>query len=135
MEEIITRFPHLGEQIFDQLNRKNLQKCRKVEESWKIFIDRQKFPWIRVIKKHLKLDKDWKEVVQRSNVEIVKNLASAVYDHYVGFDDGENNQETDSLDDKEDMAEDQGNLLQDIDNCSGAAKGRLISKANCTVFI
>ena len=112
MEEIITRFPHLGEQIFDQLNRKNLQKCRKVEESWKIFIDRQKFPWIRVIKKHLKLDKDWKEVVQRSNVEIVKNLASAVFDHFFGYgircDDGENDQETVSLDDKEDVSEDQG---------------------------
>ena len=106
MEEIMSRFPHLGEQIFDQLNRKNLQKCRKVEESWKIFIDRQKFPWIRVIKKHLKLDKDWKEVLQRSSVKIVKNLASAVYDHYVG-----NDQETDSLDDKVDVAEDQGNLL------------------------
>ena len=59
MEEIFTRFPHLGEQIFDQLNRKDLTKCRKVEESWRIFINRQKFPWIRVIKKHLKLDKDY----------------------------------------------------------------------------
>ena len=110
MEEIITRFPHLGEQIFEQLNRKDLKKCRKVKESWRIFIDRQNFPWIRVIKKRLKLDKDWKEVLQRSSVKIVKNLASAVYDHYVGFDD----QETDSHDDKEDVTEDQGILLVNI---------------------
>jgi hypothetical protein len=96
MEEIIIRFPHLCEQIFDQLNGNDLQRCREIEESWKIFIDRQKFPWIRAIKKHLTLDKDWKGVVQTSNVEIVRNLASAVYDHY------------------------QGNLLRvNIDNCSG----------------
>lgn len=98
MEEIITRFPHLGEQIFDQLTGEDLQRCREIEESWKIFIDSQKFPWIRAIKKHLKLDKDWKEVVQRSNVEIVRNLASAVYDHY------------------------QGNLLKDVDNRLGVAR-------------
>ena len=48
-------------------------------------------------------------IAQKSNVEIVRNLASAVYDHYVGFDDGENDQET--------LAEDQGNLLKGIDNC------------------
>ena len=105
MEEILTRFPHLGEQIFDQLNGEDLQKCREIEESWNIFIDRQKFPWIRAIQKHLKLDKDWKKVVQTSDVEIVRNLASAVYDHY------------------------QGNLLKgkvNIDNCSGQLSYRFI---------
>ena len=117
MEEIITRFPHLGEQIFDQLKGKDLQKCREVEESWKIFIDRQKFPWIRVIKELLRQpDKDWKEVAKRSNVETVRNLASAVYDHYVGY---KNDWETDSLDDEEDvdeedMSEDQGNSFSKI---------------------
>ena len=110
MEEIITRFPHLGEQIFDQLKGKDLQKCREVEESWKIFIDSQKSQWIRVIKKHLRQpDKDWKEVAKISNVETVRNLASAVYDHYVRYgiryDDSKNDQETDSLDDEDDVDE------------------------------
>ena len=56
MEEVFLRFSHLGEGIFDLLDEKNLQKCRKVGRTWKRFIEdpNQKLLWIQIIKKHEK---------------------------------------------------------------------------------
>ena len=49
MEEVLLRFSHLGENIFDLLDNKSLFKCRKICRTWSSFIADQKFPWIRVI--------------------------------------------------------------------------------------
>ena len=49
MEELITRFPHVAEQIFEQLNNISLTKCREVEKSWQTFIDDKNLPWIRIV--------------------------------------------------------------------------------------
>ena len=54
MEEILQRFSHLGETIFDLLDEKYLNFCKKVSRSWKNFIDdpNKKFHWIQIIKEH-----------------------------------------------------------------------------------
>ena len=52
MAEILLRFSHLGEEIFDSLDNKNLVICRKVCRTWKSFIVDHKFFWVRVINKH-----------------------------------------------------------------------------------
>ena len=39
MEELITRFAHIAEQIFPQLDNKSLANCREVAKSWQKFID------------------------------------------------------------------------------------------------
>ena len=54
MEEVLLRFPDLGEAIFDSLDGKSLHKCRKVGKAWKHFIEnpKQKFLWIQIIRKH-----------------------------------------------------------------------------------
>ena len=39
MEELITRFAHIAEQIFQQLDDKSLTNCREVAKSWQKFID------------------------------------------------------------------------------------------------
>ena len=49
MENIISRFPHLGAQIFQELNDQDLIKCLKPSRSWKKFIEDEKFYWIRII--------------------------------------------------------------------------------------
>ena len=54
MEEVLMRFSHLGQDIFDSLNNENLIKCRKINKSWKIFIDNEKFSSKRIIKSFLK---------------------------------------------------------------------------------
>ena len=43
MEEVIARFPHLAEYIFDSLSNKTLADCRKVNKAWKGFIDSERF--------------------------------------------------------------------------------------------
>ena len=54
MEEVLMRFSHLGQDIFDSLNNENLIKCRKINKSWKIFIDNEKFSSKRIIKSFFK---------------------------------------------------------------------------------
>ena len=51
MEEILKRFPQIGEKIFLQLNDDDLQNCRRINKSWKNFIDNpsQKQVCIRII--------------------------------------------------------------------------------------
>ena len=39
MEEILKRFPQIGEKIFLQLSDDDLQNCRRVNKFWKYFID------------------------------------------------------------------------------------------------
>ena len=49
MEEIISRFPHMGEDIFKELNSKDFCKSTEVSRSWNYFIRNQ-----RVLKKAYK---------------------------------------------------------------------------------
>ena len=43
MEDQIFRFPHIAQQIFEQLDNKNLATCREVDKDWQYFIDNEKF--------------------------------------------------------------------------------------------
>ena len=43
MEEILWRFPHIGEQTFKKLSNENLVKCKTVGRTWYHFIDNEKF--------------------------------------------------------------------------------------------
>ena len=42
MEEIISRFPHIGEDIFKELNSKDFCKSKKICRSWNDFITNQR---------------------------------------------------------------------------------------------
>ena len=49
MENVLLRFPHLGEAIFQKVDNKSLASCQTVSASWYRFIQYQKCPkWIRV---------------------------------------------------------------------------------------
>ena len=50
MRDLIFRFPHLAERIFQQLDDKGLAKSRQVEKLWQKFIDERNYPWLRIIK-------------------------------------------------------------------------------------
>lgn len=50
MEYLIEGFPHIAEQIFEQLDNKSLTKCREVNKVWKSFIDERNYSWIRIVK-------------------------------------------------------------------------------------
>ena len=49
MEELISRFPHIALQIFEQLDNKILVYCREVVNAWQNFIDDKNLIWIRIV--------------------------------------------------------------------------------------
>jgi ankyrin repeat protein len=49
MEEIILRFPHLAEKIFQKLTNEGLARSREVERLWQKFIDEKNYPWLRIV--------------------------------------------------------------------------------------
>ena len=49
MEEVLIRFPHLGDNIFQSLDSKSLIKCKEVKRTWKNFITVDKCSYFRVI--------------------------------------------------------------------------------------
>ena len=51
IEDLIERFPHIAEQIFEYLDNISLTNCREVVKSWKDFIDNKYLPWKRIVKK------------------------------------------------------------------------------------
>ena len=48
MEDMLWKFPHVGEQIFKKLSNKNLAKCKKVARTWDHFIINDKFYKLKV---------------------------------------------------------------------------------------
>ena len=48
MEEILWRFPHIGENIFKKLSNENLIKSKKVAKTWERFIINEKFYKLKV---------------------------------------------------------------------------------------
>ena len=49
MQDLMLKFPHLPEQIFQKLNLENLFKCREVAKSWQEVIDEKNYPWLRIV--------------------------------------------------------------------------------------
>ena len=49
MEEMFLRFPHIAENIFQNLDNQGLTKCRCIDQSWQNFIDQKKYPWMRIV--------------------------------------------------------------------------------------
>ena len=59
IEEMLTRFPHIGEQIFANLNDQNITKCREVCDPWMTFLDSERLIWTRVILSHIEETNSW----------------------------------------------------------------------------
>lgn len=85
MEEVLVRFPHIGDQVFKQLDNEDLIKCRKISPSWNEFINNQKLPWIRMLKKYqceLEFNKrileQWQKFVKSHNVATLQKIAIKV---------------------------------------------------------
>ena len=76
---VIVRFPGIAERIFNQLENSSIANCRKVDESWRNFIDDQKLPWIRKILKYsgslTGFHDQWIQIIGRTPINLVKKLA------------------------------------------------------------
>ena len=49
IQDLMVRFPHLPEKIFQKLDCEGLFKCRKVARSWLNIIDERNYPWLRIV--------------------------------------------------------------------------------------
>ena len=49
MQDLMLKFPHLPEQIFQKLDLEGLFKCREVTKSWQDIIDERNYPWLRMV--------------------------------------------------------------------------------------
>ena len=82
MEVLILRFPHLVENIFDQLNNENLAKCSEASKTWHNYVAKQKFFHCRKIKRRIEenlvFGEFWKKVLSKANTEISLQLSLAV---------------------------------------------------------
>ena len=82
MDEVIQRFPMVAKEILDKLDNRTLTNCKRVSKHWCHFIDNQKTPWIRRIQIYIKRNinhhlEDWKKVIFRAPVQVLKELALA----------------------------------------------------------
>ena len=71
LDDFFVRFSHLTEEIFDQLNKTSLAKCREVSKSWQIYLDQQKILQVKIIRsslfQHGDFDTSWERVLTKSN--------------------------------------------------------------------
>ena len=49
MEEVLARFPHLGDKIFQNLNSHSLIRCKEVNRNWENFIKFEKSCYLHII--------------------------------------------------------------------------------------
>ena len=83
MENILLRFPHLGQQIYESLKTKQLRKCKRVGRSWKTFINDQKFTWIRIIQKFCKdSGESLEKILKQSDLTSVRKMATIARKFY-----------------------------------------------------
>ena len=82
MEEIILRFPHLGESIFEQLDNESLAKSREVCDFWKNFVEGQTFYNLRLMRLIKSLtncsDESLMKILQESNSDFITEFGSNV---------------------------------------------------------
>ena len=85
-DKFFKQFPEMGEAILNCINEKSLVAMRKVNRPWMNFVDQQKIIWVRMIEKHIghrnTFPDDWKKVVFKTPVQMVKDLAIAVQEFY-----------------------------------------------------
>ena len=81
MEEVFLRFPHLAEQIFEQIDNEHLYKCTKVDKHWNGFISGQKLPWIRMISKYIDFSEAWLIFCRKSKINTLSVIAKTMTDY------------------------------------------------------
>jgi hypothetical protein len=72
MEEVLLRFPHLGQKILLSLDYQSLIKCRMVARHWKESMEVENSKYIRIIKRYTDCsDELLKNVLKKSGAAVV----------------------------------------------------------------
>ena len=80
VEEVLNRFPHIGEQIFKNLNDQNLAKCREVCDPWMTFLDSERLIWTRIILSHIEETNswNWEKFISTTSTPMLCNVARRI---------------------------------------------------------
>ena len=77
IEETFWRFPHIGQQIFEELDNKSLSSCLEINNLWQKFINEKKILQINLLKKHTHIKSSiLKKALSNKDFETVQKLAS-----------------------------------------------------------
>ena len=86
MDQIITRFPHLSEKIYSSLDNESLSKCEEVSRFWRIYLRKQKFFQVRIIKttveRYHEIGETWNNVFETASGITINALGIAVQKFY-----------------------------------------------------
>ena len=86
MENILKRFPHLGELTLNNLDNKSLINGKKASRDVSKFLENEKFFWIRILKRYhrnfVRFEESWREVIKKPSFEMVKQLAVTVQNFF-----------------------------------------------------
>ena len=87
MEELIVRFPHLSEAIYDFIDNQSLSNCVEVDRYWQNYLRKQKFFEIRIIKATVeqfhKMGETWNKIFKGASTETIFALGNAVQVFYL----------------------------------------------------
>ena len=82
MEEVVLRFPHLAQNIFEKLDNQTVSKCHQTSRSFNALINDQKFYWIRITENCLRdPEKYFIKTLMQSNVSSVRRIALAAREY------------------------------------------------------
>ena len=80
MEEIFLRFPHIGEQIFGEIDNRTITKCIEVTKSWQTFLS------FRIINMYTDLSKPMiKQILDECPEETAESFAMKLGIFCYGF--------------------------------------------------
>ena len=91
MDELLSRFPDIAEDIFESLDDESLVRCKESGRSISSFMEENTKYWKRIITKYLlnvhsnpRFDKSWESLMdtKQTRPEMIKELARAVQ-HYL----------------------------------------------------
>ena len=72
MEEVLERFPHLGENIFQKLDSECLIKCKEVNRTFKNFMKAEKLSYLHAIQWYTNCSEPlMRKVVKKSGAAII----------------------------------------------------------------
>ena len=67
-------FPHIAEQIFKQMNKESIRKCRLLSKSWQECIDNQDLLWIKIIEDEDSTNKAFQSAYKNGHSKMVEFL-------------------------------------------------------------
>ena len=87
MDELLSRFPDIAEDIFESLDDEKIVQCKESSRLLMSFIDEDTKFWKRIIRKYLdnqyEPDKSWESLMdtKQTRPEMVRELGRAVQDY------------------------------------------------------